>query len=89
MAHTVEALWKGELAFIEHCGAHDAQANRLLGLMTNSRDSLWEGLTEAQRALFQTDIDRSENYTGRMMELAFCDGFSVGVQLLTEGLCER
>ena len=31
MTRTIEALWNGELAFCEHCGAHDSEANRLIG----------------------------------------------------------
>lgn len=50
MTHTIEDLWNGELAFCEHCGAYDPEANRLV------------------------------------RELAFQDGFSAGVKLLTEGL---
>lgn len=50
MTHTIEDLWNGELAFCEHCGAYDPEANRLV------------------------------------RELAFRDGFSAGVKLLTEGL---
>ena len=39
--------------------------------------------------LLQSYVDQTERYTLRMMELAFRDGFSVGVQLLTEGLYEN
>lgn len=86
MTNTIEALWNGELASCEHCGAHDERANRLVGLMTRSRDSLCGGLTEEQQEVFQSYIDHTEEYVLRMMELAFCDGFSVGTRLLAEGL---
>lgn len=89
MLDAIEALWNGELSFNEHCGAHDPEANRLVGLIGKSRDGLWEGLSEEQRDLFQTYIDQSEDYTGRMMGLAFRDGFAIGVQLLVDSLCER
>ena len=86
MTNTMEALWNGELAFCEHCGAHDARANDLICLMARSRDSLSSGLTEGQRAEFQNYMDRSEEYALRMMELAFCDGFSIATRLLAESL---
>ena len=88
MTNTIEALWNGELSFCEHCGARDPEANRLVGLMAKSRDGLWDGLSEAQRDLFQAYIDQSEDYLGRMMGMAFRDGFCVGVQLMAEGLRE-
>jgi hypothetical protein len=43
-------------------------------------------LQDGQREQLQGYIDRTERYTLRMMELAFQDGFSAGVKLLTEGL---
>ena len=30
MLQTIKALWNGDLALCEHCGAHDPEANRLL-----------------------------------------------------------
>lgn len=86
MTHTIEDLWNGNLAFCEHCGAHDAQANHLVGLMARSRENLSGGLTEAQKEVFQAYMDHAEAYVLRMMELAFCDGFSLGTRLLAEGL---
>lgn len=86
MTNTIEALWNGELAFCEHCGAYDQRANELVARMARSRDRLCEGLTEEQKEVFQSYVDQSEAYVLRMMELAFCDGFSVAARLLTEGL---
>ena len=78
MTHTIEDLWNGELAFCEHCGAYDPEANRLVRELAQ--------LQEGQREQLQGYIDQTERYTLRMMELAFRDGFSAGVKLLTEGL---
>ena len=89
MTRTIEALWNGELAFCEHCGAYDAEANRLIGETAKSRDALLAQLPQEQQMLLQSYVDQTERYTLRMMELAFRDGFSVGVQLLTEGLYEN
>lgn len=86
MTQTIEALWNGELAFAEHCGAHDAQANQLVRELGQSRDSLLEQMSQPQRELLERYVDQTERYTLRMMELAFRDGFSVGVGLLTEAL---
>ena len=86
MTQTIEALWNGELAFAEHCGAHDQQANQLVRELGQSRDSLLEQMPQPQRELLERYVDQTERYTLRMMELAFRDGFSVGVELLTEAL---
>ena len=78
MTHTIEDLWNGELGFCEHCGAYDPEANRLVRELAQ--------LQEGQREQLQGYIDQTERYTLRMMELAFRDGFSAGVKLLTDGL---
>lgn len=88
MTHTIEALWNGALAYCEHCGAHDPEANHLLVERAKLRERLWGELTEDQRTQLDTYLDRTERYTLRMMELAFRDGFSAGVRLLAEVLCE-
>ena len=89
MTRTIEALWNGDLAFCEHCGAHDSEANRLIRETAKNRDALLAQLPQKQQMLLQSYVDQTERYTLRMMELAFRDGFSVGVQLLTEGLYEN
>lgn len=89
MSQTIDALWNGELAFCEHCGAHDPQANRLVCQAAKSRDSLLTQLPEEQQTLLQSYVDQTERYTLRMMELAFREGFSVGVRLLAEGIYEN
>lgn len=86
MTGTIEALWNGELVSCEHCGAHDERANELVVSLSRSRDKLCGGLSESQKEAFQAYMDRSEEYTLRMMELAFRDGFSVGMRLLAEGI---
>ena len=89
MTRTIEALWNGALAFCEHCGAHDSEANRLIRETAKNRDALLAQLPQKQQMLLQSYVDQTERYTLRMMELAFRDGFSVGVRLLTEGLYEN
>ena len=89
MTRTIEALWNGDLAFCEHCGAHDSEANRLIRETAKNRDALLAQLPQKQQMLLQSYVDQTERYTLRMMELAFRDGFSVGVQQLTEGLYEN
>lgn len=86
MMHTIVDLWNGNIAPCEHCGSHDAEANRLVNLMECNREALCEGLTAAQKEVFQKYIDCSEEYLLRMLELAFCDGFSLGSRITIETL---
>lgn len=86
MPQTITDLWNGNIAPCEHCGSHDTEANYLIGLIERNRDTLWEGLTDAQKETFQKYIDCSDDYFLRMMELAFCDGFCLGSKLVMEVL---
>lgn len=83
---TIIDLWNGNIAPCEHCGAHDPAANELIGLIERNRESLSRGLTEAQMETFQKYIDCSDEYLLRMLELAFCDGFTLGSRLAVESL---
>lgn len=86
MTQTILDLWNGNIAPCEHCGSHDREANHLIGLMERNRENLLDGLTQAQKDVFQKYIDCSEEYLLRMLELAFCDGFCLGSRLTTEAL---
>ena len=81
---TIIDLWNGNVAPCEWCGAHDPEANHLVGLMERNRESLREGLTAAQAEIFQKYIDCSEEYLLRMLELSFSDGFCLGGKLTME-----
>ena len=88
MSQTMIELWNGNIAPGEHCGAHDTQANKLICLMERNREKLNAGLTEVQKKLLQKYIDCADEYWMHMMELAFCDGFSLASRLTVEALTE-
>lgn len=88
MYATIMDLWNGNIAPADNCGAHDPEANRLICVMEQNREKLCAGLTAAQKEVFQKYIDCSDDYLLRMLELAFCDGFSLAARLLNEALCE-
>ena len=81
MSQVIKDLWNGNLAPVEHCGLHDPAVNNLIGLIERNRKILSGGLTEAQMEVFQKYLDCTEEYLLCMMELAFCDGFSLGSKL--------
>lgn len=84
MFQTISDLWYGNIAPCDHCGSHDAEANRLLALSERSREVLEKELTSLQKEVLQKYTDYREEYTLRMMELAFCDDFSLGCRLTAE-----
>ena len=84
MSQTIKDLWNGNIAPCEHCGAHDPELNRILLVLERNRDALCTGLTDAQIECFQKYCDCSDDYLLRMLELAFCDGFSLGCKLTIE-----
>ena len=84
MSETLKDLWNGNIAPCEHCGAHDPVLNELSMQIENHREALRRAMTEEQRELFRTFLDCSEDYLLRMLELAFCDGFTLGVKLMME-----
>lgn len=79
-------LWNGNIAPCEHCGSHDPQINNLTSLIERNRENLSRGFTEAQMETFQKYMDCSDEYLLRMLELAFCDGFSLGSKLTIEAI---
>ena len=84
MNNTISDLWNGNIAPCEHCGSHDPEVNKLIGQIERHRESLRGELNDAQKNAFQKYIDSSEMYLLRMMELAFCEGFSLGSKLMFE-----
>ncbi len=86
MSQTIKDLWNGNLAPCEYCGSHNPEVKNIVSLMERNREKLCAGPTEAQNKLFQRYIDCTEEYLLCMLELAFCDGFSIGSKLTTEAL---
>ena len=86
MSHTIADLWNGNIDPVASCGAHDPYVNELVGLMERHRESLSRGLTETQMETFQKYLDCSDEYLLHMLELAFCDGFSLGGRIAVEML---
>ena len=86
MSQTIMELWNGNITPCEFCGAHDREAKKLFGLMERNREALCGTLHTDQAEAFQKYIDASDEYLMRMLELAFYEGFSLGVKLSMEAL---
>lgn len=79
-------LWNGNIAPCEQCGAHDPEIKDLAGLMERNREALCKGLTSKQQETFDKYLDCSEEYTLRLTQNAFGDGFCLAAKLLTQAL---
>ena len=84
MYQTIIDLWNGNIAPFERCGVHDPAIRELHALIARNREDLTSGLTAAQMETFQKSVNYSDQYLLRMMELAFCDGFTLGSKLAAE-----
>lgn len=84
MKTTISDLWNGRIAPFEHCGAHNHEINCLHLLIEESREKLWDELTQEQKVQFQKYIDLSNDYLFHMLELAFCEGFTLGNKMAFE-----
>ena len=62
MESIISELWNGNIGPCEHCGAHDAQANRLIELIERNREALCGELADPHKAVFQKYIDCWEEY---------------------------
>ena len=88
MGCTISDLWKGCIAPCEHCGAHDAQSNRLSSLMERYQEALCKELSLEEMEIFRNYMDCSQEFLLRTAELAFQEGFRLGSRLMLEGVTE-
>lgn len=86
MKQKIEALWYGEIAPWERCGAGDPELRELASLMERSSQELKKEITETQWETFQKYMQCADDYTGRMAAGAFCEGFCLAAKLLAEAL---
>ena len=86
MKETISDLWNGRLSPCDGCGIHDPQVKELSCWMGRCRDALIATMTPPQKQLLEAYMDCSEDHLLRMMEDAFCQGFSLASSLLTEAL---
>lgn len=87
MKQTINDLWYGRITPWEWCGGNDPKIRELLELMERNR-GLVQCSTEEQRELLEKYTDCVEEYTQRMLEQAFSQGFVLGGRLEAEVLRE-
>lgn len=89
MNSTIIDLWNGDIAPCERCGVHDPEILRQYARSEQSRETLLRELTDSQQEQLQTCMNAFDNYLFHMLELSFCDGFTLGSKLTYEVFAQR
>ena len=84
MAKTISQLWNGDLAPIQDLSTHNPELKALEPLIEHNLTTLTDHLSAPLRSLFQNYSDCIDEYFLLAREQAFCDGFSLGMKLLSE-----
>lgn len=86
MKHSIEDLWNGNLSPADHCGSHNRELNELVSLLDRHHTALCRKISADDQVVLEKYVDCYEDYLLRMMEQAFCDGFSLAAKLFAEAL---
>lgn len=82
----LENLWRGNILPCQQCGADDPELQNLLHLMAHNTEDLKNKIGTQAWESFEKFMDCSNEYWTTLTEKAFCDGFCLASQLLTETL---
>ncbi len=83
---TIENLYYGNINPSERSVRSGSEYGRLLGVLTQSEDTLAATLTPAQKAIFDKFVGSSSDLNSMNEVTAFTLGFRLGLQLTAEAL---
>ena len=83
---TIESLYYGNINPSERSVRRGSEYDRLLGVLTQSEDTLAATLTPAQKAIFDRFVGSSSDLNSINEVTAFTLGFRLGLQLTAEAL---
>ena len=86
MTNTIANLWNGNLEPIRYLGQNSKEIKQLENLLERNQEKLEETLTEISKKLFEKYNDCMNEYILLTTEQAFCDGFCLGVKIISEAL---
>jgi len=86
MKSAIENLYYGNINPSERSVRRGSEYDRLLGLLTQSEDTLAETLTPAQKEVFERFVGCSSDLNSINEVTAFTLGFRLGLQLTAEAL---
>lgn len=86
MSKIITELWYGTVSPISSSGKNNDEIQNLLRLLDKNRQSLEKTLNKEQKRILDRYCECSSEFASLTEEQAFCDGFSIGVKILTEAL---
>ena len=89
MTKTISQLWNGDLAPIQYFREHNPEIKHLEQLSQRNLDKLVSALDEPLQKLLDPYNNCISKYMVVVSEQAFCDGFSLGLKLLSEALFDQ
>lgn len=86
MSKILAQIWNGNLNPVMHSGENKSEIKILENLMGKNLEELEKLLVGKERKIFDRYNDCVCDYLTEVCEQAFCDGFSLGVKIMTEAL---
>jgi len=86
MKHLIEDLWYGNIAPDEKCGVGDPEIEQMTMRIKSHREQLNQELGIQQKEIFEKFVDCMYEYACILSRCAFCDGFSLATQFMSEAL---
>lgn len=86
---TISELWNGTLTPIQHFRGHDPELEHLEHLLTRHRSELNATLPVPAQATLSCYYECVTEYISLLSERAFCNGFSLGLKLLSEAFSDQ
>ena len=89
MRDIIQELWNGNLSPCEQCGENVPEITELSVLMERNKTDLCSTLSQHEKLSLEKFESAWEEYSMRMTEIAFHDGFCLASKLLTESLMKK
>ena len=86
MSKTIAELYNGNIQPIRNLGKSNDEIKHLEVLIEKTHEDLENELNDKQKSFFQRYEGNINEYMCLLSEEAFCDGFCVGVKIITEAL---
>ncbi len=86
MSNTIAKLYRGQLEPKSVLGNGNGEMRRTELLIENSFNKLKENINEEMRAILEKYNQCMDEYIVLISEQAFCDGFCLGMRLLSESV---
>ena len=86
MSKTIAELYNGNLQPIKNLGRFNDEIKHLEMLIEKTHEDLENELSDKQKSFLQRYEGNINEYICLLSEQAFCDGFCVGIKIITEAL---